>query len=127
MNEARNGGPHLKLVEDVIEVCIDDVEENMVSVLALRAHSLLDTTWNGWVRPVATAAAMTDFLARWRHKDPDGTWGETYERDGHLICTSADNEDDSFPRVGTAHSGEALYDLTGWVWVRIHASGPNEH
>jgi len=66
----------LRLVDDVVKVCLESAEENMVSAMALRASSLLDSEWNGWARPIATAAAMSDFLNRWRHNDPNGTWGE---------------------------------------------------
>ena len=52
---ARHG---LRLVEDVVEVCLDSAKENMVSAMSLRASALLDARWNGWARPPATASAM---------------------------------------------------------------------
>lgn len=114
----------LRLVDDVVEVCLESAEENMVSAMALKASSLLDSQWNGWARPIATAAAMSDFLNRWRRNDPNGTWGDVTEVDGVLACTNLDADDpDLFPQVGTTRSGEPLYDLTGWMWVPLESAG----
>ncbi len=99
-----------------IAVCVDSAEENMVSELALAADHVLPDRWNGWARPIATAAAFADFLRRWRHNDPNGVWGEAFELEDRLVCTrSDDNYEDSFPLVG----GLRLYDLSGWVWVEL--------
>ena len=90
----------LRLVEDVVEVCLDSAEENMVSAMALRASALLDARWNGWARPLATASAMRDFLNRWRLNDPNGTWGHAIEEEGRLVYSSPDSDDpDLFPRA----------------------------
>ena len=114
----------LRLVDDVVEVCLESAEENMVSAMSLRASALLDSQWNGWARPIATAAAMSDFLNRWRRNDPNGTWGDAIEVDGELVCTNSDSDDpDLFPQVGTTRSGEPLYDLTGWMWVPLESAG----
>lgn len=115
----------LRLVEDVVEVCLDSAEENMVSAMSLRASALLDAQWNAWARPLATASAMNDFLIRWRLNDPNGTWGDAIEEEGQLVYSSPDSDDpDLFPRVGTTPSGEPLYDLTGWRWVPIESGEP---
>ena len=119
---ARHG---LRLVEDVVEVCLDSAEENMVSAMSLRASALLDAQWNGWARPLATASAMRDFLNRWRSNDPNGTWGDVAQEEGQLVYSSSDSDDpDRFPRAGTTRSGEPLYDLTGWMWVPIESAEP---
>lgn len=95
---ARHG---LRLVEDVVEVCLDSAEENMVSAMSLRASALLDARWNGWARPLATASAMRDFLNRWRLNDPNGTWGDAIEEEGQLVYSSQDSDDpDLFPGWG---------------------------
>ena len=115
----------LRLVEDVVEVCLDSAEENMVSAMSLRASALLDVQWNGWARPLATASAMRDFLSRWRSNDPNGTWGDVAQEEGQLVYSSSDSDDpDLFPRVGMTRSGEQLYDLTGWMWVPIESAEP---
>ncbi|MHB1009966.1 MAG: hypothetical protein ACYC1E_12170 [Propionibacteriaceae bacterium] len=123
----RSPDRRLRLVEDVVEVCLDSAEENLVSAMALRATALLDSSWNGWARPVATATATRDFLNRWRRNDPNGTWGDAIEADGQLLCTNSDGDDpDVFLRVGTTRSGEPLYDLTGWMWVAIDSTDLEE-
>lgn len=110
----------LRAVEDFIEVCLDSAPENMVSDLALRANAVLDSTWNGWSRPVATAGALQSFLARWARSDPNGTWGRAVPTESELVYISSDSDDeDHFPRVDKTSAGETLYDLTGWMWVRI--------
>ena len=113
----------LRLVEDVVEVCLESAEENMVSAMALRASVLLDAQWNGWARPLATAPAISDFLDRWRRNDPNGTWGDLVESDGQLVYSDSDSDDpDLFPQVGTTRTGEPLYELTGWMWVPIDSA-----
>lgn len=103
-----------------VEVCVDSAEENMVSELALAADHVLPDRWNGWVRPIATAAALADFLRRWRHNDPNGVWGEALELQDRLVCSRSDEDyEDSFPLVGATSAGLRLYDLTGWVWVEL--------
>lgn len=125
MTESRNDRHGLHAVDDVIEVCLESAEENMVSAMALGASMLLDSQWNGWARPLATAAAMRDFLDRWRRNDPNGIWGDAYESDGQLVCTNTDSDDpDVFPRAGETRHGEPLYDLTGWTWVPIEGAEP---
>ena len=120
MPSSERGSHRLRVVDDVIEVCLDSAEENMVSAMALRASALLDSDWNGWARPLATAAAMKDFLNRWRRNDPNGTWGDAIESDGQLIYMDSDaDEPDVFPQAGETRNGEPLYDLTGWMWVLL--------
>ncbi|KNX35895.1 hypothetical protein VV01_21760 [Luteipulveratus halotolerans] len=90
-------------------MCLDSAEENMVVELALAADHVLPERWNGWLRPVATAAAVADFMARWRRIDPNGVWGEAYESDSELVCPRSDDDGtqpESFARVGTAAGGE---------------------
>jgi len=104
----------------LIEVCVDSAEENIVSELALAADHVLPDRWNGWARPIATAAALADFLRRWRHNDPNGVWGEAFELQDRLVCTRSDEDyEDSFPLVGGNSAGLRLYDLSGWVWVEL--------
>ena len=99
-------------------VCVDSMEENMVPAMALRAHAVLDETWNGWARPIASAKQMGDFLRRWRANDPNGVWGFAVELDEALLVTRVDGEDpDYFGTAGFEEDGSPLYDLTGWVWV----------
>ncbi len=125
MSDTPGARHRLRLVEDVVEVCLDSAEENMVSAMALRASALLDARWNGWARPLATASAMRDFLNRWRLNDPNGTWGHAIEEEGRLLYSSPDSDDpDLFPRVGMTRSGEPLYDLSGWMWVLIESAEP---
>ncbi|MDE0778433.1 MAG: hypothetical protein OSB43_19300 [Nocardioides sp.] len=106
-----------------VAVCLDSAEENMTAELALDADHVMAERWNGWARPVATSRAVRDFLHRWRANDPNGVWGEALEVDGALVCTRSDDDDyyDSFPMVGRAPDGSALYDLSGWVWVELDA------
>jgi hypothetical protein len=111
---------HLAPVGDGVPVCVDSAEENMVVALALNAHHTLDGTWNGWARPVATAADFADILAQWRLNDVHGTWGEAHETlEGLVYQDMEGNDPDVFPEVATSAEGNALYDLSGWVWVRI--------
>jgi hypothetical protein len=111
---------HLAQVGGGAPVCLDSSEENMVAVMALNAHHTLGGVWNGWARPVATRDSFADFLARWRLNDPHGTWGDLQETPDGLVYQDSEGSDpDVFPRVATSAGGEALYDLTGWVWVRI--------
>lgn len=125
MADARNAVRPLRPVEDVVEVCLESAEENMVSAMALRANALLDPSWNGRARPLATAAATRDFLARWRRNDPNGSWGDVTAQDGQLIYTDADeDEPQHFPQSGMTRSGDQLYDLTGWMWVSLDDSRP---
>ena len=101
-------------------VCLDSAEENMVPAMALNADRVLDQTWNGWARPIATAAAFDDLLARWKLNERHGTWGEVFVAEDALRYQDAEGSDaEYFPRAGTSESSEALYDLTGWVWVRL--------
>jgi hypothetical protein len=101
-------------------VCLDSAEENMIPAIALFADHALEEKWNGWARPIATAGAFSDFLARWRVIDPNGTWGEATVIDDTLQYEDAErDEPEVFLCVGTDAFGEALFDLTGWVWVVI--------
>ena len=125
MSDTPGARHRLRLVEDVVEVCLGSAEESMVSAMALRASALLDARWNGWARPMATASAVRDFLNRWRLNDPNGTWGDAIEKDGQLVYSSLDSDDpDLFPQVGMTRSGEPLYDLTGWMWVPMESADP---
>lgn len=111
---------HLAAVGDGVPVCLDSAEENMVVALALNAHHVLGGAWNGWARPVATAVDFANFLTRWRLNDPHGTWGEVRETSDGLEYQDTEGSDpENFARVGTSADGNALYDLTGWVWVLI--------
>lgn len=101
-------------------VCLDSAVENMVPALALNTDRVLEDKWNGWARPIATAAAFRDFLARWRANDPNGTWGDVAESEAALQYEDAEGSDpEYFPCVGTAATGEALFDFSGWVWAQI--------
>lgn len=120
MADRRSTARPLRPVDDVVEVCLESAEENMVSAMSLRANALIDPPWNGWARPLATAAATRDFLARWRRNDPNGTWGDVTAQDGHLMYIDADNDEPQhFPQAGMTRAGEPLYDLTGWMWVCV--------
>lgn len=120
MHEDPHTDGHLRLVESPVEVCLDSAPENMVSAMALQAHVVLDSTWNGWARPVATEFAMNNFLARWEVNDPNGTWGHVFETAQYLVYVSPETDDEQrFPQVQVTSSGEPLYDLTGWMWVRL--------
>ena len=105
-----------------MDVYIDSLPENITPELALDADRVLDERWNGWLRPLATAAAFGDFLDRWRRNDPNGIWGYVTEvgtaPDITLVYLSSDSDEpEEFPYADRAASGEALYDLTGWVWT----------
>lgn len=101
-------------------VCLDSAQENMVPELALEAEYVLEETWNGWARPVATAEAMRSVLDRWRANDPNGEWGYATEAAGVLICTREDpDEPDVFPLVARTSGGDALYDVTGLRWCLL--------
>lgn len=102
-----------------MKVYLDSAPENMVDELALNAEGVLGQRWNGWVRPLATAQALGDFLDAWRANDPNGTWGYVTEVGDLLVCTRSDDDEyaDEFPKAGIAESGQAVYDLSGWVWV----------
>lgn len=101
-----------------MKVYLDSAEENIVPELALDAEYVLPGTWNGWAQPVATAQAMGDFLDRWRANDPNGDWGYATEVGDVLICTREDVEGpDTFRKVGVNSHGEALYDLSGLIWI----------
>lgn len=120
MNEKPRVFRHLAVTGDGIMVCLDSAEENMVPAMALHADHVLDETWNGWARPIATAAALSDFLARWRVNDRHGTWGRITEAGDTLRYQDSDgNDPEDFPRVGATPTGEALYDLSGWVWTLL--------
>lgn len=102
-----------------MKVYIDSAPENMVDDLALDAEGVLEERWNGWVRPIATAEALGEFLHAWRANDPNGIWGYVTEVGDTLVCTRSDADDyvDEFPKIGTTADGRAVYDLSGWVWV----------
>lgn len=103
-------------------VCVDSAEENMIPEMALSAHAVLEESWNGWSRPLATALQVEDFLRRWRRNDSNGTWGLAVEIDGSLLVTRPDGEEpDYFAQRGRRADGSALYDLTGWAWVVLSA------
>lgn len=111
-NGSQNPSQPLRLVEDVVDVCLESADENMTSAMALLANAVLDSLWNGWARPIATAPALSDFLDRWRRNDPNGTWGDVTTTDQQLIYMGSDaDEPDVFPQAGMTHSGEPLYDL----------------
>ena len=98
-----------------VEIYLDSEPENMIPRLALHADYVLEETWNGWGRPIATARAFAVFLDSWRANDPNGEWGYVIEPDGNVVMNY---QDDEFPLVGVSDSGEALYDLSGWTWVK---------
>lgn len=101
-----------------VSIYLESAEENFIPELALEADHVLPGTWNGWAQPVATATAMGDFLGRWRANDPNGDWGYVTEVGDTLISTREDTDSpDLYPKVGENHQGEALYDLSGMVWV----------
>lgn len=101
-----------------MDVYLDSAPENLTPELTLNAEHVLDDRWNTWLRPLATARAFADFLDRWRRNDPDGIWGFVTEQDGSLLYVDSDSDEpEEFPQVARAGTGEALYDLTGWVWV----------
>lgn len=100
-------------------VYLDSAPENIVPELALVAETVLPQRWNGWLRPVATAAAFGRFLDAWRINDPNGIWGYVTEVGSVLMCTRPDDDEpaDEFPRVGALPDGTALYDFSGWAWI----------
>lgn len=102
-----------------MDVYLESAPENITPELALKAERVLDERWNGWLRPLATAEALGNFLDAWRRNDPNGIWGYVTEVGDTIVCTVMDSAEPSeeFPRVGETTSGAPLYDLTGWVWV----------
>lgn len=104
-----------------VKIYLDSAEENLVPELALDADHVLPNTGgtgNGRVHPVVTAAALGDFLDRWRANDPHGDWGHVTEVGDTLVSTREDiDAPDLYARVGVNEQGEALYDLTGMAWV----------
>jgi len=88
----------------------------------LLAERVLEVTWNGWARPIATRPAMEDFLSACHAEAPGEDWGTvTLSPDeSRLIVMRQDPEDydDEFDRAETNTTGDPSYDLTGWVWVR---------
>jgi len=101
-----------------MKVYLDSAAENITPALALDAAYVLPGTWNGWAQPVATAAAWGDFLDRWRANDPNGDWGYATEVGNSLVSSrEAIDEPDVFPKVGETLDGDALYDLSGLVWI----------
>lgn len=109
-----------------VDVYLDSAPENITPELALKAERVLDDRWNGWLRPLATADALGDFLYAWRRNDPNGIWGYVTEVGDTLICTRTDDSDpDEFPRAGETDDGTPLYDLTGWVWFAADENEQN--
>lgn len=104
-----------------MKVYIDSAPENMTPALALEAEGVMEDRWNGWVRPLATAAALSAFLEAWQANDPNGVWGSAAEVGATLLCTRSDEDEpaDVFPFVGMNNDGEMVYDLTGWTWVLV--------
>lgn len=102
-----------------MHIYLDSSPENMTSELALEAAGILQDRWNGWVRPLATAAAFSRFLEAWKANDPNGTWGTAGIVGNRLAYTPSDSADtvDEFPALGRDLDGRRLFDLTGWVWV----------
>lgn len=101
-----------------VNVYLDGAPENITPELALQAERVLDEPWHGWLRPLATADALGDFLYAWRRNDPNGIWGYATEVGDILLCTRTDGSDpDEFPRAGETAEGTPLYDLTGWSWI----------
>lgn len=49
---------HLALAGDCAMAYVDSADANMVPRTALRADHVLEETWNGWARPIATAATL---------------------------------------------------------------------
>lgn len=99
-------------------VYLDSAPENIVPELALDAAYVEEETWNGWAQPVATAAAWGDFLDRWRANDPNGDWGYATEVGDTLVSSREEVDDpDLFPKVGETSDGQALYSLSGLVWI----------
>ena len=112
MNERPAHGPVL--------IVLESAPENMVAELALDAAYLLPGLWNGFSRPVASAACVGDFLDRWRRNDPNGEWFYATEVGDALLVTREDPDcPDKFPRVDSDSVGAGLFDLTGWVWVEL--------
>lgn len=102
-----------------MDVYLDSAPENITPELALKADRVLGERWNGWLRPLATAAAFGAFLDAWRRNDPNGIWGYATEVGDTLVCSVTDSEEpaDEFPLAGETVGGTPLYDLTGWLWV----------
>lgn len=55
-----------------MKVYLDSAPENMAPELALEAEGVLDDRWKGWVRRIATAQALGNFLDAWRTNAPNG-------------------------------------------------------
>lgn len=102
-----------------MDVYLDSDPDNLVPELALKAETVLLERWNGWLRPLATAAAFGAFLDAWRANDPNGIWGYATEVGDTLVCSVIDSDEPAaeFPRAGEASDGTELYDLAGWAWI----------
>lgn len=104
--------------------------------IGLEYHDL-GPTWNGWESPVVTAAQMREFIRRWRDNDPNGEWdGELTERPAsdvvgtivrsdigwpnphELVFKSEVRDEDVWTQVGTTTSGERLYRIDGWTFIK---------
>lgn len=93
--------------------------------LALNAVRLGET-WNGLPSGVVTAAEWRRFIGAHAANDRNGTYNPEgiYETDTGLVYIDtegmADGETvgdyEGFPRVGTDDDGNALYEVSGWVW-----------
>ncbi|WP_156971432.1 hypothetical protein [Knoellia sinensis] len=110
--------------EQKLLVCLDSAPENICESMALKAAYMLEGTWNGFGRPVATADATGDFLDRWRANDPNGDWGFPTEVGDKLIVTRTEvDEPDVYLKVDEDAQGRALYDLSGLIWLPEHLRG----
>lgn len=90
--------------------------------IGLDCIDVADRRWNGALIPRVHARQVRAFVQRWKEADPNGTWGEVYERpDGALVVTRNDSDDpddwDTWLPVGHDEHG-AIYELEGWMWTR---------
>lgn len=92
-------------------------------------YERLAAPWNGWEVPIVTEEQFRDFITRWKHNDPNGTWGRVsveQDADGEvtLVHHRSDvpdddtDEDDVFHTVGVNDKGDLLFQIEGLVFYK---------